>query len=160
MTCATVRTATRIEGPVLDIRCKAGLPWVRDGPRRPASEMYVRAGSRLFSNSGIGCQALRDVPAGFTVFSAVGARPSAVWRRGRWRTLNATQLNVCSGSQLPVHWACQLCPNPPTFDILQFQVLREYQNAAVRQRIAAQGRSNKFLLWPSGMDQIDQEHSR
>ena len=69
VTCATVRTATRIEDPVLDSRCKAGLPWVGDGPRRPASEMYVRTGSRLFSNSGIGCQALRDVPAGFTVLS-------------------------------------------------------------------------------------------
>jgi hypothetical protein len=30
-------------------------------------------GSWLFSNSGMGCQALRGVPAGFTVLSAVGA---------------------------------------------------------------------------------------
>ncbi len=37
----------------------------------------VGFGSRLFSNSGIGCQALRDAPAGFTVLSAVGAEPSA-----------------------------------------------------------------------------------
>ncbi len=31
----------------------------------------------LFSNSGMGCRALRDAAAGFTVLSAVGAEPSA-----------------------------------------------------------------------------------
>ncbi len=30
-------------------------------------------GSRLFSNSGVECQALRDAPVGFTVLSAVGS---------------------------------------------------------------------------------------
>ncbi len=37
----------------------------------------VCSGSRLFSSSGVGCQAFRDVAAGFAVLSAVGAVPSA-----------------------------------------------------------------------------------
>ncbi len=36
-------------------------------------DLNDRNGSWLFSNSGMGCQALRGVPAGFTVLSTVGA---------------------------------------------------------------------------------------
>ena len=46
--------------------------------RRTANRLYEKE-PRLFSNSGIGCQALLDIdmPAGFTVLSAVGAELSA-----------------------------------------------------------------------------------
>jgi hypothetical protein len=37
------------------------------------AEANVASGSWLFSNSGVECQALRGVPAGFTVLFAVGA---------------------------------------------------------------------------------------
>ena len=47
--------------------------------KRPLAKdtMNGRSWPIVFSNSGDGCQALRDVPAGFTVLSAVGALPSA-----------------------------------------------------------------------------------
>jgi hypothetical protein len=47
------------------------------GRRAGLSGDRVSCGSRLFSNSGVGCQALHTVPAGLTVLSAVGAEPSA-----------------------------------------------------------------------------------
>ncbi len=49
-----------------------GMPDARK-PHRP----YVGLGSRLFSNSGLAVKLSVDAPVGFTVLSAVGARPSA-----------------------------------------------------------------------------------
>ena len=40
-----------------------------------AAPNVARANTKVFSNSGVGCQALRVVPAGFTVLSAVGLSP-------------------------------------------------------------------------------------
>ncbi len=62
---------------LLDVDTDEVGRWRDGAPLPPARFAYGSSGSRLFSNSGVGCQALRHVPAGSTVLSAVGAVPSA-----------------------------------------------------------------------------------
>ena len=95
--CGGVRSWMHSRGSSIGFLRTIGPATTSNGTRRSGSSTVsgtstgspAATPSRLFSNSGVGCQALRDVPAGFTVLSAVSSsrvtvrsnRAGPNWRR-------------------------------------------------------------------------------